>query len=55
MKEKWDIRYAKNGYAYGELPNQFFKEVIDQQQNKGKILFPGKGEGRNAVCAAKIG
>jgi len=55
MKEKWDIRYAEIGYAYGELPNQFFKEVIDQQQNKGKILFPVEEEGLNAVYAAKIG
>lgn len=55
MKEKWNIRYAEEGYAYGELPNEFFKEVIDKQQVKGKILFPGEGEGRNAVYAAKNG
>jgi cyclopropane fatty-acyl-phospholipid synthase-like methyltransferase len=55
MKEKWNIRYAEDGYAYGEFPNEFFKQVIDKQQIKGKILFPGEGEGRNAVYAAKNG
>jgi hypothetical protein len=42
MKEKRDIRDAENGDAYRELLNQFCKEIIDQQQIKGKHYFPEK-------------
>ena len=54
MKELWNNRYAKAGYAYGTEPNIFFKRSIDNFK-PGKILLPGEGEGRNAVCAAKSG
>lgn len=51
----WDDRYADENYAYGTVPNQFFQEILDQYQFKGKILLPAEGEGRNAVYAAKKG
>ena len=54
MNEFWNERYASKGYAYGEEPNQFFKEQIKTIQ-PGKILFPAEGEGRNAVFAAISG
>lgn len=51
---RWDDRYAGSEFAYGEEPNHYLKEQIDQL-SPGKILFPAEGEGRNAVYAAKQG
>ena len=47
----WNERYASEAYAYGILPNSFFKKQLDQLK-PGKILLPAEGEGRNAVYAA---
>ena len=55
MKEFWNTRYSDEEYAYGVVPNTFFKETLDKYQLKGKILLPAEGEGRNAVYAAKKG
>lgn len=55
MKDFWDERYKEEGYAYGTEPNAFFKSALDGIPEKGKILFPGEGEGRNAVFAATKG
>ncbi|HFC01310.1 MAG TPA: class I SAM-dependent methyltransferase [Phaeodactylibacter sp.] len=55
MKEFWNSRYASSKFAYGTTPNQFFKEILEQQKLQGKILLPAEGEGRNAVFAAKQG
>ena len=52
--ERWNDRYSNEEFAYGEEPNNFFKEQIEKL-NAGTILFPAEGEGRNAVYAAKIG
>lgn len=49
----WDDRFESETYVYGELPNRYLKLSLDQL-NPGKILFPGEGEGRNAVYAAQI-
>jgi len=54
MKEFWDERYKVPEYAYGELPNEYFKEQLDKL-TAGKILLPAEGEGRNAVYAASKG
>ena len=54
MKEFWDERYAESDYVYGELPNEYLKEKLEEFPS-GKILFPCEGEGRNAVFAAKNG
>lgn len=51
----WDNRYASDKYAYGESPNDFFRQSFQIHQPSGKILLPCEGEGRNAVHAAKIG
>src|SRR6478735_5099585 len=53
-KERWNERYNKTGFAYGELPNRFLKEQLEKLK-PGAILFPAEGEGRNAVFAAKLG
>jgi len=52
--QRWDDRYSNEEFAYGEEPNNFFKEQIEKL-NTGTILFPAEGEGRNAVYAAKLG
>ncbi|TGL41009.1 class I SAM-dependent methyltransferase [Leptospira perdikensis] len=52
--KRWDERYSKEEFAYGESPNLYLKEQLDKLK-AGSILFPAEGEGRNAVYAAKIG
>ncbi|MBL7870275.1 MAG: class I SAM-dependent methyltransferase [Cyclobacteriaceae bacterium] len=52
--ERWNDRYSKSEFAYGEYPNNFLKEQLEKI-NPGAILFPAEGEGRNAVFAAKLG
>ena len=52
--ERWNDRYSKSSYAYGESPNEFFKEQVAHHK-PGTILFPAEGEGRNAVYAARQG
>ncbi|RFM31062.1 class I SAM-dependent methyltransferase [Chitinophaga silvisoli] len=53
-KSRWDDRYRDADFAYGKAPNLFFKEHLDQL-NKGSILMPADGEGRNGVYAAVSG
>lgn len=50
----WDERYSSYVTVYGDGPNAFFKESL-QNIPAGKLLFPAEGEGRNAVYAAKLG
>ncbi len=52
--ERWNDRYSKSDFAYGEEPNNYLKEQLEKL-SVGTILFPAEGEGRNAVYAAKIG
>lgn len=52
--QRWDDRYKNEEFAYGEEPNNYFKEQIEKL-NPSTILFPAEGEGRNAVFAAKLG
>ncbi len=52
--ERWNDRYSKEEFAYGEQPNNYLKEQLSKL-SAGKILFPAEGEGRNAVFAAKTG
>lgn len=53
-KDRWNDRYSKSEFAYGEQPNSFLKEQLEKV-NVGTILFPAEGEGRNAVFAATLG
>lgn len=53
-KEFWDSRYSEQEFAYGTEPNIFLKEQLENLK-PGKALFPGEGEGRNAVYAATLG
>ncbi|MBK6447289.1 MAG: class I SAM-dependent methyltransferase [Bacteroidetes bacterium] len=52
--ERWNERYSKQEFAYGEEPNNYLKEQLENF-TVGTILFPAEGEGRNAVFAAKLG
>jgi hypothetical protein len=52
--KRWDDRYSKDEFAYGEQPNEYLKGQLGKL-NVGNILFPAEGEGRNAVFAAKLG
>jgi ubiquinone/menaquinone biosynthesis C-methylase UbiE len=54
QKDFWDERYGARAYAYGELPNAFFREQL-LKLSPGRILLPAEGEGRNAVFAARHG
>lgn len=53
-KKRWDDRYSETEYAYGKLPNVFFKQWLDSLV-PGAILMPADGEGRNGVYAAGKG
>jgi 2-polyprenyl-3-methyl-5-hydroxy-6-metoxy-1,4-benzoquinol methylase len=52
--DRWNDRYSKDEFAYGEEPNNYLKEQLEKLTT-GTILFPAEGEGRNAVFAAKLG
>lgn len=54
MNSFWNKRYSQEEYAYGKMPNEFFKTELDKLK-PGKLLLLGEGEGRNAVYAAKLG
>jgi len=53
MKTFWNERYKQEKYAYGKVPNSFFREKLSKLQ-PGNILLPSEGEGRNAVYAATL-
>ena len=52
--DRWNDRYSKEEFAYGEKPNNYLKEQLEKL-DAGTILFPAEGEGRNAVFAARLG
>ena len=52
--DRWNDRYSKSSFAYGEQPNNYLKEQLEKL-DAGLILFPAEGEGRNAVFAATLG
>lgn len=54
MKEQWDKRYKSEEFIYGLEPNSFLKSYLLKNKPE-KALFPGDGEGRNAIYAAKLG
>lgn len=54
MKDFWNERYRNEQYAYGVIPNVYFKNQLAKYK-PGRILMPAEGEGRNAVYAATLG
>lgn len=55
MSERWEERYARPGFYYGEAPNDFLVAVEPQLPRGAEILSIGEGEGRNAVFLASCG
>lgn len=53
-QEFWNTRYAKSRFVYGTKPNEWFAACFFRL-DKGKLLLPAEGEGRNAVYATKLG
>src|SRR4051812_47157388 len=52
--ERWNDRYSKPEFAYGEQPNNYLLDQLSKL-TPGTILFPADGEGRNSVFAARTG
>ena len=52
--EKWDKRYAADGYIYGVEPVAFLEKQINRLVH-GRALCLAAGEGRNAVYLAQQG
>lgn len=50
----WDERFGEPGFAYGEEPNDFLREVAARIPG-GPVLCLAEGEGRNAVFLAQRG
>lgn len=54
QQAKWNERFSREGYAYGEEANEFLKSTATLFP-KGRILCIGEGEGRNALFLAMAG
>lgn len=54
LSDIWNERYSSSEYVYGEQPNTYLKEQLENI-SVGHILFVGEGEGRNAVYAGTKG
>lgn len=50
----WNERFGGEEYVYGEAPNAYLKQKLTAGNGR-TALFPGEGEGRNAVFAASLG
>lgn len=55
IQNEWDLRYNVPEWLYGNEPNEFFVSFLKKFKNKGLLLLPAEGEGRNAVYAAALG
>lgn len=52
---KWDERYARDGFLYGEEPLPFIAEQAQRLPARGRALDVACGEGRNSVFLAQHG
>ena len=52
---RWDERFARPEYVYGEAPNAFLAQRFQELPAGGQVLSLGEGEGRNAVFLAERG
>lgn len=55
MSNRWDERFARPEYVYGEAPNAFLAAQVAALPAGGALLSLGEGEGRNAVFLAERG
>lgn len=57
----WEERYATYGRPFGELPNAFVQQVMEEEAFAGvlgsgsRILCPGDGYGRHGIALAQRG
>lgn len=57
----WEERYARFGRPFGDLPNDFVQQVMEDDAfsavlgNGSRILCPGDGYGRHGVALAQRG
>lgn len=57
----WEERYARYGRPFGERPNAFVQQVMDEDSFAevfgcgSRILCPGDGYGRHGVALAQRG
>lgn len=51
---RWDERYAQEGYLFGAEPNDFLREIA-RHVPVGEVLCLADGEGRNGVYVASLG
>lgn len=52
----WDERYSREGWAYGDQPNDFLRSQEQLIRSGGRrTLCIGEGEGRNAIWLAQLG
>lgn len=52
---KWDGKYDRPDYIFGQEPNSFLRSQIWRARPGGCVLTIGEGEGRNAVWLARQG
>ena len=52
--ERWNTRFSKEGFLFGEQPNAFLLEQ-ERYLQKGSVLAIADGEGRNSVWLAQLG
>src|ERR1700761_5333100 len=53
--ERWEKRYAGEGYHFGTAPNAFLKRKASLLKPGGTALSIADGEGRNGVFIAECG
>lgn len=51
----WNERYAAEGLAYGDAPNEFLAQMAERLPRKGRAIDIGAGQGRNALFLASLG
>jgi SAM-dependent methyltransferase len=56
LRKMWDERYAREGFAFGDQPNDFLRSQEERIRAGGmRALCLGEGHGRNAIWLAKLG
>lgn len=55
MKRFWNERYSMEEFVYGTEPNSFLRSELENIDEKGNVLLPLEGEGRNACYLAENG
>ncbi|MEO8508019.1 MAG: class I SAM-dependent methyltransferase [Betaproteobacteria bacterium] len=53
--QKWNTRYARDDYLFGEAPNAFLRAHANRLQSGQSALCVADGEGRNSVFLAEQG